>query len=71
MGLVSLPSEPDQFSPSYIIKSPTKAASMPLVVATQLMIYLSQQSSANATRTISPLSLGSSRPSNTSAHSCA
>jgi hypothetical protein len=59
-GLGRLCVGPNLFSTACIIKSPTKAASMPLVVATQLMISLSQQSSANATRTFSPLAHDSS-----------
>jgi hypothetical protein len=63
MGPGGLLSGPNLFSTACIIKSPTKAASMPLVVATQLIIPLSKQSSANDTRTFSPLSHDSSRPS--------
>jgi hypothetical protein len=51
------------FSTACIIMSSTNPASMPLVVATQLMITLSQQSSANDTLTRSLLSQGSSNPS--------
>jgi hypothetical protein len=53
----------NRFSTPYIIKSPISPASMPFVVATQLMISLSQQSSANATLTRSPLLHDGSNPS--------
>jgi hypothetical protein len=37
--LGGLPFDPNRFSTACIIKSPTNPASMPLVVATQLMIF--------------------------------
>ncbi len=39
------------FSTVYFIKSPTKAASIPIVVATQLMTFQYQKSGTNYTRT--------------------
>lgn len=54
---------PNRYSTACIIKSPTRPASMPLVVATQLMTSRSQQSRPKATRTFSPLSQASSNPS--------
>jgi hypothetical protein len=53
----------NRFSTACNIKAPTNPASMPLVVATQLMITLSQHSSANANLPRSPLSQDSSSPS--------
>lgn len=63
MRFGGFPRVPSLFSNAYIIKSSTKAASMPLVVGTQLKIFLSQQPSANVTRTFSPLPHEKSRPS--------
>lgn len=50
----------NRYSTACIIKSPTRPASMPLVVVTQLMTSRSRQSRAKATRTFSPLSQASS-----------
>ena len=52
--LAGLPFDLNRFSTACIIKSPTNLASMPLVVVSQLIISLSQQSSANTTLTRSP-----------------
>src|SRR5262249_50686471 len=53
----------DRYSTAATIRSRTSSPAMPPVVARKLMASRSQQSSANATRTRSPLSQPISKPS--------